>query len=328
MLNRVIAQVSNGLFAQAERSFWLPKRGSTTAGEVDWLFYLILGISIFFFLLTMSLMALFLIRYRSKAGSRAAGGKNTSLPLELTWTLIPILVVIVIFDFGFTGFMDVMNPPEAALEILVTGQKWAWFFTYPNGHVDEVLHVPVDQPVRLVMTSQDVIHSFYIPEFRLKRDVLPDRYTKTWFEATEPGEYKVYCAEYCGTGHSEMTANVVVHPPGEYENWLDAASNLLDTMPPAAAGRLLFSKRGCDQCHSVDGSAGTGPTLLGVYEEEQPLADGSTVVADENYLRESILEPMAKIAAGYQPYMPTYKGRLNDQELTALIEYIKTLERE
>jgi cytochrome c oxidase subunit 2 len=185
----------------------------------------------------------------------------------------------------------------------------------------------VDTAVRLVLSSEDVIHSFFVPSFRVKMDAVPGRYTKSWFRATRPGEYDVFCAEYCGTSHSDMRTAVVVHPPGEFEKWLEGASNLLATLPPAEAGARLYTTRGCAQCHSVDGRSGTGPTLQGLFGHPVPLQGGGSVTADENYLRESLLAPESKVVAGYQPVMPTYKGRLKDGEITAIIEYLKTLEK-
>jgi cytochrome c oxidase subunit 2 len=215
--------------------------------------------------------------------------------------------------------------PANAYEILVDGQKWNWTFTYPNGYADSMLHVPVDRPVQLVMSSADVIHSLYVPAFRIKMDVVPGRYSKAWFEATAPGEYELFCAEYCGTDHSSMITKVVVHPVGEFETWLEQASNFLETMSPVDAGRKLYQIRGCQQCHSVDGSAKTGPTLLGVFGKTETLTDGTSVVADENYIRQSILDPASQVVAGYEPVMPTYQGRIKDEEITVIIEYLKSL---
>jgi cytochrome c oxidase subunit 2 len=306
-------------------SFWMPPKVSTVAHQVDWLFSFILGISIFFFLLIVVLMVVFIIRYRRREGVEAEASASHNTLLELTWTIIPLILVVVIFFFGFKGFLDMATPPANAYEILVDGQKWNWTFTYPNGYSDSNLHVPVDRPIRLVMSSADVIHSLYVPAFRIKADVVPGRYSKVWFEATEPGSYELFCAEYCGTSHSDMISQVVVHPVGEFETWLEKASNFLETMSPVDAGRKLYQIRGCQQCHSVDGSAKTGPTLLGVYDRDRGFTDGTSIIADENYIRESILEPMSRVVAGYEPVMPTYQGRIKDAEITAIIEYLKSL---
>jgi cytochrome c oxidase subunit 2 len=310
---------------RTEPSLWMPPRASTVAHHVDWLFNFILAISVFFFLLIVVLMVLFVIRYRRREGRHAEASPSHNMALELTWTVIPVVLVVVIFFFGFKGFLDMTTAPANAYEILVDGQKWNWSFTYPNGYADSNLHVPVRRPVRLVMTSADVIHSLYVPAFRIKSDVVPGRYSKAWFEATEPGQYELFCAEYCGTSHSDMIAQVIVHPPGEFERWLEQASNFLETMTPVEAGLKLYQIRGCQQCHSVDGTAKTGPSLLGVFGHSQALADGSSIVADENYIRESILEPAVKVVAGYEPVMPTYQGRIKDEEITAIIEYLKSL---
>jgi len=176
-----------------------------------------------------------------------------------------------------------------------------------------------------VMTSEDVIHSFYVPAFRIKRDVVPGRYSKVWFRATKVGEYQVFCAEYCGTGHSDMLAQVVVHEPGGFERWMDEVGNMFKTMTPVQVGERLYRLRGCAQCHTIDGKASVGPTFQGVFGHEQALKGGGSALIDENYVRESILEPQAKIAAGFEPVMPTFKGKLSDREISAIIEYLKTL---
>ena len=304
-------------------SFWMPPQVSTVAHSVDWLFNFILAISVFFFILITLVMVIFVLKYRRREGQAAEDSPSHNLPLELTWTAIPLVLVIIIFFFGFKGFLDMTTPPANAYEVIVEGQKSNWSFTYPNGYVDENLHVPVDRPVQLVMSSADVIHSLYVPAFRIKMDVVPGRYSKAWFEATQPGEYDLFCAEYCGTSHSDMLALVIVHPPGEFETWLEKASNFLETMSPVDAGRKLFQVRGCTQCHSMDGSAKTGPTLLDVFGRTEQMADGSSLTVDENYIRESILEPNARVVAGFEPVMPTYQGRLKDAEIMAIIEYLK-----
>ncbi|MFH1279604.1 MAG: cytochrome c oxidase subunit II [Candidatus Eisenbacteria bacterium] len=306
-------------------SFWMPEQASTVAGGVDRLFDFILYISLFFFLLIVGLMVLFVIRYRRRKGVDAEKSATHHTALEVTWTVIPLILVGVIFYLGFVGYMNLATPPGNSYEVNVTAQKWSWMFTYPNGYVDQNLHAPVDVPVRLVMTSEDVIHSFFVPAFRVKKDVVPGRYSNVWFEATEPGEYDLFCAEYCGTSHSDMIAKVIVHPPGEFEIWLEQASDFLDRMSPAEAGAKLYAARGCKQCHTADGSSNIGPSFKGLYGRKGVFDDGTAYTAEENYLRQSILEPMAYIVAGYEAVMPTYQGRLKDREITAIIEYMKTL---
>ncbi|OPZ09073.1 MAG: Cytochrome c oxidase subunit 2 precursor [candidate division BRC1 bacterium ADurb.BinA364] len=326
-----LAQLAAAAMAAPEDgTFWMPERASSYAGEVDWLFYFIYWVSVFFFCLIAALMTVFLLRYRKPPGARAESQAEHNTVLEIVWSVIPLIIVIVIFLGGFKGYltMAVLPDSSASLEILVNGQKWQWTFQYPNGYVDKDLHAPVDRPVRLVLSSSDVIHSLYIPAFRLKKDAVPGRYNKAWFRATRPGEYNLYCAEYCGTAHSAMIAQAIIHPRGGYEAWLEDASNFLERMSPADAGRKLYNERGCSQCHSTDGRSGTGPSFLGIYEKEALFSDGTRAMVDENYIRESIMEPMAKIVAGYQGVMPSYQGRLKDAEITALIAYIKTLKEE
>jgi cytochrome c oxidase subunit 2 len=306
---------------------FLPPQGTQIASEVDRLFNFVLGVSVAFFLIVLSLMVLFVVRYRRRRQPQAEPSPSHNTSLEITWTAIPVLLVLVIFAWGFKLYLDVNTVPEDAYEIQVTGQKWKWLFTYPNGHVDEDLHVAVNEPIRLVMTSEDVIHGFFIPAFRIKHDVVPGRYARLWFTATRPGEYQIFCTQYCGEGHSGMLAKVVVHPPGGFEKWLATEANVLATLPPAEAGERLYRTLGCAQCHSVNGAAGTGPTFEGVYNSMVPLSTGAAVHADENYIRESILDPQAKIVAGFQPVMPTFKGRVKDAEITDIIAYLRTLKK-
>lgn len=311
-----------------EPTFWMPVQASKNAPATDSLFHFIFYTSAFFFALIVFLMIVFVLRYRRRSPEEQGSGPHHNTALEVLWSGLPIALVAVMFVIGFKSYMAMVGPANApnAYEIGVLGVKWKWTFTYPNGYVDDTLHVPVDTPMQLTMTSDDVIHSLYVPAFRIKQDVVPGRYTKLFFRATEPGEYVIFCAEYCGTSHSNMLSKVVVHRPGEYEKWLEEASNFLDRMSPVEAGQKLFTQRGCLTCHSVDGKAGTGPTLKGVFGHDVQLSSGGRVLADENYIRESILQPQAKIVAGFDAVMPTFQGRLKDREITAIIEYLKTLQ--
>ncbi len=304
--------------------FWLPSQSSTIAPKVDVIWDFVLAINVFFFALIVVLAVRFAIRYRSSRGRGTGPTRNHNTALEVTWTVIPTLLVGVLFWYGFDAYVDMSTPPEDAYEIHVTGQKWQWLFTYSNGYVDENLHVPADTDVVLIMTSQDVIHSLFIPNFRTKQDVVPGRYTKLWFRANRPGEYPVYCAEFCGTGHSDMLSKVIVHPKAEFEPWLKEASDLHGRFSPVEVGEIYYKRFGCKQCHSLDGSAGTGPSLKGLFGREELLSDGSRVTAEENYIRESILDPQAKVVNGYSPVMPTFQGRFTDQDITAIIEFIKS----
>jgi cytochrome c oxidase subunit 2 len=245
------------------------------------------------------------------------------------WSIIPAILVAIMFIWGFSGYMKMRQPPDDSYEIQVIAQKWSWSFQYPNGYIDSDLHVPADKNIYLVMTSNDVIHSLYIPAFRLKMDVVPGRYNKTWFNAIDPGsekkEYNLFCAEYCGDKHSTMTAKVIVHPSGEFEKWLEDAANFLDRMTPEEGGKVLYQRRLCSQCHSLDGAAGTGPSFKGIFGAEHEMSDGSKVIVDENYIRESILDPQAKVRAGFKPVMPTYRDQLKEEEIRAIIAFLKTL---
>lgn len=315
------------LFAQSPGTFWMPPQASTLASEVDWVFYFIFWICVFFFVLIVSLMVFFVLRFRKREGHSEQPSAHHNTVLELVWTGIPIILVLLIFYFGFKTYLNMTIAPANALNIYVTGQKWNWLFQYPNGYIDENLHIPIDTPVQLIIRSEDVTHSLFIPAFRLKMDAVPGRYTRAWVNAKQEGIFPVYCAEYCGTQHSDMLADAVVHAPGQYEVWLENASNLLNTMTPVEAGGYLIKKR-CSQCHTVDGTANVGPSFKGLWGESQALKDGSSATADENYIRESILEPSVKIVAGYENVMPSFKGKLKEEEITAIIEYLKTLKNE
>jgi cytochrome c oxidase subunit 2 len=236
------------------------------------------------------------------------------------------LVGLALFVQGLSGYVDLRTPPKDALEIKVTGQKWRWLFTYPNGLTDDVLHVPLDTSIRLLVSSNDVVHSLYVPALRAKVEALPGRVTDLWFRSSEPGEFPIVCAEYCGSSYFAMRTRLVVHGPGGYDKWLDAREKELLERPPADLGRLVAERQGCLMCHTIWGGDSVGPTLLRLYGTKRPLSDGSSVVADDRYLREAILDPNKRLLAGYAAGMPSYRGKLSDQELTGLIAYLKTLQ--
>ncbi|HET6611581.1 MAG TPA: c-type cytochrome, partial [Kofleriaceae bacterium] len=233
--------------------------------------------------------------------------------------------VVFIFVFGWQGYMHLKATPAHAHEIYVEAHQWKWGFRYENGYEDDVLHVPVNEPVRLVMKSSDVLHSFFVPAFRVKQDVIPGRYTDIWFEATEAGTYRLYCAEYCGTDHSQMKTFVKVHEAGGFEKYLDEGLAKMMNLPPVELGKLLYEKKGCKQCHSIDGSSGKGPTWKGIFGQTHTMTDGSQVLVDENYIRESILNSTAKVRSGFNPIMPVFQGKINDRGVQGLIAYIKSL---
>ncbi|MCA9773482.1 MAG: cytochrome c oxidase subunit II [Myxococcales bacterium] len=313
--------------SQHAGTFWFPPQASTVAAASDRLWYAIYWLSVAGFIGVVIALAFFLVRYRNKGVRPAEDQTSHNTTLELTWTILPVFLVIAMFWFGLTGYIDMRTPPRGAYEIGVTGVKWNWTFTYPNGLKTKDLHVPVDRPVRLVMTSEDVIHSFFVPAFRVKMDVVPGRYNDMWFEATTPGNYRFTCTEYCGAKHWDMMGNVVVHERGGFESWLDQEESQLAGASPVEKGGKLFQTLGCVACHSVDGSPGLAPTLKAAFGRQESLTDGSKIVIDENYIRESVVNPAAKVVAGFNPIMPAYQGRVSDEDLTAIIQYIKSLSK-
>ncbi len=307
-------------------SLIFPSQVSTIAPEVDALFDFILYLSIIFFILVVGGTFYFAWKYRKKGEDTFTKDLSHNNMLEVLWTVIPTILVFIIFVWGFKSYMKMTVPPDTSMQIKVTGQKWFWTFNYPEGATTtNELVVPVDQPVKLLMSSTDVIHSFFVPNFRTKMDVLPNRYTQLWFEATETGEYNLFCTEYCGKGHSEMIGKVKVLSRAEYDSWLASAGNAGANMKPEEFGEKLYKDKACFTCHSIDGSTLVGPTFKGIFGRTEKMTDGSEVLSDENYIRESILEPQAKIVQGFQPIMPTYQGVLKDEEIDALIAYFKTL---
>jgi len=308
-------------------TLFMPPAGSTLSSEVDSLFYFILYTAIVIFILVMGAIAFFMLKYRRKGARELTDGRDHNLKLEILWTVIPTLLVFVVFIWGFRTYIKMHVAPANAQEIKVTAQKWFWSFDYQNGYnsVNELV-VPLGKPVKLLMSSQDVIHSFFVPDFRVKMDVLPNRYTQAWFEATQPGEFNIFCTEYCGKGHSEMLGKVTVLPQEEYATWIEKASaDFPEGMALNEIGAKLYQSKACFTCHSVDGTISVGPSFKGVFGKTERLSDGSQNTVDENYIRESILNPQAKIVQGFQPVMPTYQGTLKDKEIDALIAYIKSL---
>jgi len=300
----------------------IPHQASKFAGEVDWLFFFLIGVSVFFTVLIFGLVAYFAIRYRRRSEGEQPKAIHGDWRLELVWTVIPLGLVLIMFVWGAKLFVRSQRAPAGAMEIQVVAKQWMWKFQHPTGQREiNNLHIPAGRPIKLVMTSEDVIHSLYVPAFRLKQDVLPKRYTTLWFEADQPGRYHLFCAEYCGAQHAGMGGTVVVLPAAEYEQWLGGVAS---TETPVEAGRSLFAKYGCNSCHQQSDIA-RGPSLTGVFGKQVKLATGQTVVADEAYLRESILQPKAKLVAGYQALMPTYQGLVKEEEVLHLIAYLKSL---
>ena len=303
-----------------------PEQASTVAWQVDALYGLLMAISLFFIVLVFGLVTVFSLKYRRKSKDEQPKQIHGSIPLELAWTIIPLFMAIGVFTIGADVYFRIERAPTDPLEIYVVGKQWMWKAQHESGKREiNTLHVPVGQPVRLTMTSEDVLHDFFIPAFRVKKDVIPGRYTSMWFEASKVGEYHLFCAEYCGTQHSYMIGTVTVLEQTEYLNWLLGGSTSSESM--AQAGEKHFSQLGCSSCH-LQGSDGRGPSLYGIYEQPRTLNNGNEVVADISYLRESILHPQAKIVSGYEPIMPVFAGQINEQTLGQLIAYIKSLKKD
>jgi len=312
-------------------SIWLPKANSTLAPSVDFAWAIVMAVSIAFFMLLMGLMLYFVIRYRRRSDFDITSDRDHNMRLELLWTIVPFVLVIALFFVGFKGFLYASVPPAETYDIQLTAQKWTWSFQYPNGVVTSDLVVPQGRPIRLIMSSRDVIHSFYVPEFRIKRDVIPGLYTSVWFDAKDVGETALECAEYCGgagdgsrtTGHSGMWAHVKVLSGGDFDSWLSKIEEETNKLTPAQLGQKLYEEKGCKGCHTVDGSKLTGPTFKGLFRRQEQMSSGETITADENYLRESILQSQAKIVMGYPGVMPLFQGQLTDKQVDALIAFIK-----
>jgi cytochrome c oxidase subunit II len=303
----------------------MPESASTIAPHVDALIWILTGMSAFFTFAVVAALAYLAIKYRKSSDANRDLAHPDNDALEITWTVIPTILAIVMFVASTVVFFQMRRPPEGATEIYVTGKQWMWKLQHPTGkrEVNE-LHVPVGVPVKLTMTSEDVLHSFFIPAFRVKQDVLPNRYTQLWFEATKPGTYHLFCTEYCGTEHSRMIGTVTVLEQADYQRWLEADESFVanTNMSP---GEALFTKHGCVTCHN-ETDAARGPLLAGKYGTEVTLSSGETVLFDEDYLRESIFNPQAKLVAGYAPLMPVFKNLISEDELFLLIDYIKSMD--
>jgi cytochrome c oxidase subunit 2 len=298
-----------------------PARASTGAGNVDALYIFLLLLSGFMCLAIFVMIVVFALRYRRQPG-RAAEQIEGSTALEITWSVVPLGIFMVIFAWGAFIFFQERTPPRDASEVYVVAKQWMWKLEHVEGQREiNELHVPVGRDVKLIMTSQDVIHSFYVPAFRIKQDVLPGRYTTAWFRATKPGVYHLFCAEYCGSQHSGMIGQVMVMEPAQYQAWLSGGST---SGSLASNGESIFQQLGCVTCHRSD-TQGRGPNLAGIFGKPVQLEDGRTVVADENYIRESILSPSAKVVKGFKPIMPVFQGLVSEEQLTELVAYVKSL---
>jgi cytochrome c oxidase subunit 2 len=299
-----------------------PDLASTFAWQVDLLYFLLIALSVVFAVGVVFVLVLFSVKYRRRSDDERPKPIHGSTPLELAWSIIPLFIAIGVFTLGAEVYFRMYKAPENAIEIFVVGKQWMWKIQHPEGmrEINE-LHVPVNQAVKLTMTSEDVIHAFSIPAFRTKKDVVPGRYTTLWFEATKTGEFHLFCAEYCGTQHSTMIGKVIVMEPDAYQDWLGggvSGESMVD------AGARQFEQLGCATCHKAE-SVGRGPTLVGVFGEPVQLATGEIVTVDESYVRESILAPSTKLVNGYQAIMPTFQGQISEETLMQLLTYIKSL---
>lgn len=319
-------------------NFWFPKAVNKATDASDMMFIAVLGLSAFFFFGITAVVIYFVIKYRHRPGHKAEPSAAHSDVMEITWTIIPTIITVFLFYYGWRAYIHIVTPPQKAVEINVRARQWSWQFTHSNGYSDSDLHVPVDTPVRLVMTSDDVLHAFYVPVLRTKQDIIPRRYTYVWFQATKPGTYSLHCAEYCGTDHSQMgrkyddktkswgrRAVIVVHDKGGYEKYLAETGSTND--PPEVLGRKVYEKKGCVSCHSIDGSTRVGPSFAHTFGKPVPLQSGGSTPMDENYIRESLMVPAAKARPGFPPTtMPSFQGQLKEKEVEGIIAFIKSLQ--
>ncbi|HKR21440.1 MAG TPA: cytochrome c oxidase subunit II [Pyrinomonadaceae bacterium] len=301
----------------------VPESASTFSWKVDALYFYLSGVTLFFTLLISATLIFFVIRYRRRTPYEIPRPVAGSHKLETIWTVIPFLIAMTMFGWAARVYFDQYKPPQNAIEVYVVGKQWMWKLQHATGQREiNELHVPVGRKIKLILTTEDVIHDFFVPAFRTKVDVVPGKYTTLWFEATKTGKYHLFCAEYCGMNHSGMTGSVIVMEPREFDNWLSGNTG---TTTPAAAGQQLFQTLGCASCHGANGEGGRGPALVGLFGRETPLASGGSVRADEGYLRESITNPQAKLVAGFGPIMPTFQGQVTEDQLVHLVAYIKSL---
>lgn len=311
----------------------MPPQATDWAVEVDWINAWITDVSIFFTVAIVAVMVYFAWKYRASVHPEPTSDVSHSPTLETVWTVVPSIIVIYVFWIGFDSYREMRTPPANPVEISVTGYKWGWNFEYASGKkASRTLTVPLGRPVRLIMKSIEstdtetaVIHSFFIPSMRVKEDVVPNRYSYLWFTPNKLGDFHIFCAEYCGLQHSAMRGVLRVVTPEAFDDFLLDREKPQENLSPSELGKKLYIERGCNACHSIDGSRVVGPTFKALGGKNRKFEDGTEAVADENYLRESILHPKAKIVSGYPPVMPSYQGQLDDSEVAGLIAYIKSL---
>lgn len=300
-----------------------PEQASTFAWQVDALYFYLIAISAFFTIGIVAAIIFFVLKYREKEKYATGAEIHGSIGLETAWSIIPFVISMTIFLGGALVYYNQYRPPADTMEIYVVGKQWMWKLQHTTGQREiNELHIPVGRKIKLTMTTEDVLHDFFVPAFRTKMDVIPGRYTTLWFEATKPGKYHLFCAEYCGLNHSGMGGYVYVMEQRDFDNWL---SGTVSGQTPVEAGKDLFeAKLGCASCHQQN-DQGRGPTLTGIHGKEQKLTTGQSVLADDEYIRNSILNPTGQIVEGYQPIMPTFKGQVTEEQLVSLVAYIKSL---
>lgn len=353
-------QCTSGLWADAAHKLWFPDQASTYAAESDSTYSMILWVSILFFVPLMIVMGYFVLKYKKAKGGKATSRLRHHNGLEITWTVVPCIFLVIMFVRGSWGYLDMSIPPEGARQVDLTAYKWAWSMDYGNGAIHPELHVVLNQPTKMVMRSTDVLHSFFVPAFRIKRDIVPGRYNIAWFQATMASEkisdeelaviladhkesgdkqwdydrhqvtedgyryFDLFCAEYCGQDHSTMQSYVIVHETQEdLDQWIKKISSRGET-PPAEYGEKLYKLRNCVGCHSLEANKiVVGPSFHNLFGYDRELATGDKVLGDEQYIRESILDPKAKVVNGFNPQMPSFKGQLSDDDINSLIAFIK-----
>lgn len=324
---------------------FLPEQASTFAQDIDRLHFFVILTTLIMSSAVVLTALFFFIRYRRHSEYQTTPHIEPSFAIETLFVAIPMAFFLTWFVLGYKEYIRQATPPSDSMDVYVMGKKWMWKFAYPDGpNAVNVLRVPAGKPVRLLMTSRDVIHSFYVPDFRIKQDVLPGRYTQTWFQATTPGTYQILCSQYCGAGHSVMRGEIIVLKPEEYEEWVHAerrgslASRQDSARSPSEKsagtetgtlveqGKRIAASAGCLKCHSIDGEPHIGPTWLGLYHRKEKMESGEVLEADEGYITQSIMDPLARIVAGYKGVMPSYQGKLAAPEIAAIVEYIKSLQ--
>jgi len=316
------------------RSLMLPPQGSEFAKEIDFMYMGLFWLSVVLFLMIAIPTVWFAWKYRYKPG-RVTPHETHHTALEITWSVLPLLLCVAIFFWGLKGWMKIVVSPGEAMEVQITAKKWLWQFEYPDGsRTINDLHVPINKSVKFVMTSEDVIHDFFVPDMRVKHDIIPGRYTEVWFNPTVHGEHVITCAEYCGKGHSDMRAKLTVDTDAEFAKFLETGGTEWEDYfngkdpkkSPADWGKVQYETKGCNSCHTLDGSKSKGPSWKGIYGHMVELNNGTSVLVDDDYLRESMLYPNAKVVKGFEPIMPTFQGLLKENQIKGLQAFIKSLQ--